>query len=556
METTAQAAARLSVRMQAALFVFVAVAALALAAYTQNAWEDWYITFRASKNLAAGEGLVFTPGQRVHSFTSPLGVLIPAGLSAAVGNNADGLVLWLFRIVSSLTLGVAAVMLARLGMRLGLSLWPMVLLLGAFCLDLKTLLFSINGMETAFLLLAVVVTLLAYWDLSRARFWQLGVAWALLMWVRPDGCVYIAAFSLGLLLFGFTNERIKTRKELLVCLVLAGLVTTALYLPWFLWAWWYYGTPVPHTILAKGSMHDAMPWGMRLIDMLRFPVISLFHPLSLDAMYLPPEAVSFGGWPAPLAWASKLFSWLAAFYWLMPRTGAWSRALSFALFLLNLYFCFVMNTLYPWYIPPGTMLTTLVLALMMQRLLAARDGVAWLRPAMAALTVAFVVWVVGMTLAGAYHTRLRQAMLEDGGRRQIGLWLKEHAASPKDTVFIECLGYVGFFSQLKMLDWPGLSSPEMVAARKKHHTEDWDVLIRELRPDWVVLRDHEVGYIDGKDPELLHGPYREVKRFDKSDQVEAIDWLPGRGYFLIDDTFIVYQRAGEVAPPEPGPSTR
>jgi len=46
---------------------------LVFAAFTQHAWEDYWITFRVSRNLATGHGLVFTPGERLHSFTSPLG---------------------------------------------------------------------------------------------------------------------------------------------------------------------------------------------------------------------------------------------------------------------------------------------------------------------------------------------------------------------------------------------------------------------------------------------------------------------------------------------------
>lgn len=550
---------RLSGRFLLVLFAFTFALALALAAYTQNAWEDWYITFRASKNLALGHGLVFTPGERVHSFTSPLGVLIPAGLSAAAGPSADEVVLWLFRIISALCLGATAVLLARLGMRLKLSRWPMVLLLGAFCLDGKSLQFSTNGMETGLLLLAVVLVLHGFWRLDRRHFWQLGAAWALLMWVRPDGCVYIGGIGAGLWLFGFRNAGIGTRGELLRCFVLAGLVTTALYLPWFLWAWWYYGSPVPHTILAKGGMNDAAPLLHRVIDMLRFPFISLTHSLSFDAIYTPAEAVSFGGWHPALLWVSKIAGWLAAFYWLVPRTEPWARGLSFGLFLLNLYFCFVMNTLYPWYLPPGAMMTTLILALILQRVLAAAAKPAWLPPVLRGAVVALVVYVAGLSLAGAYHTHWRQRLIEDGLRRQIGLWLRENASSPRDTVYVECLGYVGYFSQLKMLDWPGLSSPEVVAARAKHQTENWEVLIRELRPDWLVLRDHEADVLAGRDPELLRGPYREVKRFDREPDVKQLPWMPGRMYFLLDDTFIVYQRSqegGEAARSTEGESTR
>ena len=86
------------------VFAAVFTVALAFAAYTQHAREDYYITYRVSKNLATGHGLVYTVGERVHAFTSPLNVLIPAALSMMTGNTSDALVLWLFRVVSGVLL--------------------------------------------------------------------------------------------------------------------------------------------------------------------------------------------------------------------------------------------------------------------------------------------------------------------------------------------------------------------------------------------------------------------------------------------------------------------
>ena len=67
--------------------VAAALSPLGYALYTDHIWEDFFITFRHSENLARGDGLVYQPGERVHGFTSPLGVLLPAGagVPAAVG---------------------------------------------------------------------------------------------------------------------------------------------------------------------------------------------------------------------------------------------------------------------------------------------------------------------------------------------------------------------------------------------------------------------------------------------------------------------------------------
>ena len=66
-----------------------------------------------------GHGLVFTPGERVHSFTSPIGTLIPALLAYVTGCTNDDLVLWLYRAISSLVLGATGVLLFRVARALG-----------------------------------------------------------------------------------------------------------------------------------------------------------------------------------------------------------------------------------------------------------------------------------------------------------------------------------------------------------------------------------------------------------------------------------------------------
>src|SRR5690349_3775459 len=73
-------------------------APLVFAIITRHVWEDYYITFRASKNLALGNGLVYQIGERVHSFTSPLGVLLPAFLYLLT--HSDTLALWCFRLIA------------------------------------------------------------------------------------------------------------------------------------------------------------------------------------------------------------------------------------------------------------------------------------------------------------------------------------------------------------------------------------------------------------------------------------------------------------------------
>src|ERR1039458_1722120 len=55
----------------AGIFAGIMLITLGWAAYTHHVWEDFYITYRSSKNLALGNGLVFTAGGRPHTSHSP-----------------------------------------------------------------------------------------------------------------------------------------------------------------------------------------------------------------------------------------------------------------------------------------------------------------------------------------------------------------------------------------------------------------------------------------------------------------------------------------------------
>jgi hypothetical protein len=162
---------------------------MAFAVITNHAWEDYYITFRASKNLATGNGLVYTVGERIHAFTSPLGVIIPAALSAATRNRSDMLVLWLFRIISAAALALAIALLLQIGRALSLHRVATIFLVGMVVLDAKTIDFTINGMETGLMILFLVLTLRAMIAPGRYPVVELGLAWTGLMWTRPDSFV-------------------------------------------------------------------------------------------------------------------------------------------------------------------------------------------------------------------------------------------------------------------------------------------------------------------------------------------------------------------------------
>jgi hypothetical protein len=519
------------------IFLLVAGVALVFALYTNHVWEDYYITYRSSKNLATGNGLVYNLGDKLHTFTSPLGVLLPAAASLLTGNVSDSAALWVFRVMCAAALGGGAALLLLLTRRHRWKALASLLLVGGLLSDPKTIDFTINGMETAFLLLFLAYTFWSHLTPGPRQRLHLGAAWAGLMWTRPDSFIYIGLIAIGFWLFNDPSQSSKKRGDLVRLFFQAGLVTTALYLPWLLWATAYYGTPIPHTITAKAGISELLTAGGVLMTALQLPYLALFKSSSLELTFLP-SYYMLGGWPSGLIYGSRLLATFCCLLWFLPFLRPWARTASFAFFGAHVYLTYFPYFPFPWYIPSTTMLALVALA----------GLVDWLESTTRHTSLArnIAVTIVTLLLSGngwmlfqvARQVAAGQSLVEDGNRRKIGEWLHDHAASG-DTVFMEPLGYIGFFSNLKTYDWPGMSSREMVETRQLVGS-NWATILQYLEPDWLVLRPFEVERINRVSYRLLTDSYEVAKDFDNSTAVEALQ-VNGRPYLEHDAHFIVYQ---------------
>ena len=171
--------------------------------------------------------------------------------------------------------------------------------------------------------------------------------------------------------------------------------------------------------------------------------------------------------------------------------------------------------------------------------LAANRPRQWVRAVVLAPALAFVLMGCWFTVEAAREMKAQQAIIEDGLRRKIGEWLHENA-SPGDTVFMEPLGYIGYFSGLRTYDFPGLSSPKVVEAISRLGL-DYAPLIRELKPTWLVLRPREMAAIHNVNPMLLQWDYAPVQTFDRRAAVKQLD-VHGLGYIEYDAAFMVFKR--------------
>jgi hypothetical protein len=503
---------------------------------TDHRWEDWYITYRASKNLALGNGLVYNIGEYTMSYTSPIGTLFPAFIKFIFQNQSDELTIWVYRIVCALTLASTSAILFKLMAHVKLPTFFYYLAVFLFGFSFLVVDNTINGMESAFMVFfeLYLIYLLVTKPLSETRLFA--YCFAGIMFTRPDGFIYAGIIITSFILFR-VNEQALMNKVNLANMLKAICIALLLFTPWLLLTANYYGTPIPHTIIAKSK-----PYSIQYLIHAVIEYAKTFQ--GSPNLFLPAYAVNFGGWGffKPIA---QILSIVTLFYWLIPRATKIAKALSFASLIMVLYLNVVSGQgPSPWYLPSAITPTLMVLTFMAYDLYQS----IYLRTRYPIVKYISISGLVGLSLFmfssfyyGMRMIKYQQKIVETGNRKQIGLWLKSHA-NPKDHVFMECLGYIGFFSNLKTYDFPGMSSPEVVKARKVLKSEKYSAVIHYLKPEWIVLRAGEATEVKKEMPEMMQNEYQLAQVFDVRDEISKAKIRYGEPFLQVDALFEVYHK--------------
>jgi hypothetical protein len=194
----------------------------------------------------------------------------------------------------------------------------------------------------------------------------------------------------------------------------------------------------------------------------------------------------------------------------------------------------VSGLIFPWYYIPCVISGAIVLSRIIGRGLATTLG---RNPAFAALAI-LIIGLGYETVFSVIQLKIRQTLVEDGTRRQVGLWLHDHMKAG-DTVYLEPIGYIGYYSQAHILDYPGLVAPSVVRAR--HETgQGFYGCIGVLKPDWVVARPGNLTAFQ-QIPEL-HAHYAYAWSYDAGVRTDAYRSLPGSGFLEADSHLIILKR--------------
>lgn len=501
--------------------------------YTHSIWEDFLITFRHTENWVAGKGLVYQPGERVHGFTSVINTLLP-GLPLWAGAGMEtSLAFYQLCSLAALVAGLL-VLLRTLRSHLECDSYELAGLALLVGLSTKIVAFSSNGQEGGFLTGFLALGLAAALRLKEASAWRMfALAAAGLLYTRPDSPLYILILAaIALVQAG------PAWRSLFAPLARAGGLALVLYAPWALIAWWYYGSPIPHTVLAKSSGSLLIEGGvvktlLAMAPQFVMALLNIFGPI------YPP-----GNWPEPLLLACLGGGVVVTFYWAAPVRDPLGRACSAGVLVLMIYLAYIgaQRLAFPWYFVPASLLGSVVVVQMARQLRAS----AWRAGRLTAGVVFAVVAVTsGTTFAMTFRQmRVQQEEVENGTRRALGIFLRNNAR-PGDTVYAECLGYIGYYYGGKMLDYPGLVAPEVVRARREHG-DKYELVPEVLKPDWIVGRPHEIEAILKRD--ALRDAYEVFGNADARERLDARGRFAGDASLRFDDLFYVLRRRDPSRP--------
>lgn len=492
----------------AIVFGVLAVAIrVAFWAYTHRVWEDTYITLSAVRNVWLGYGLTYQKSQpHVFSFTSPVSVLIPL-LPEKI--HAGLLAMQLSSLVAS---AVAVIYAHRLCRRMDVSKIAESFALAFIALDHSQVFFGMSGMETQ---VATAVLLASAYYMYVQSWRAIGITCGLALLARPDFILWVAAVGVAALL---------ARNG--AFLRVAG-YTVLVYGPWAVFATVYYGSPVPHTIVAK-SLYGPTGHISALQGLLSqwWVVLAPFKDFWFTVHT-----------PVPLA-LIVLTALLFSVFILGGSATAWSqnRGLLPVVAFLGLFFVYRtvthLSDYFMWYLPPVTATASIVATLGIDRVRRILPGITDLVTcAMAALFAITVPWMMPLD-------RTTQVAIDQGVRGAIGSYLNR-VMGPHDSVALEPLGYIGWYAPNKIFyDYPGLSSDIATRALAGMPFDDRSVggLVNALHPTYAVLRPSELQAFRADFPAAARR-YRVVRIFAAAPSLNLT--FHGLTYMTVDNKFFV-----------------
>lgn len=445
------------------IIIFISSLLILHQCYFDYVSDDAFISFRYVKNFVSGNGLVYNIGDKVEGYTNFLWIMILSFISY-MGLN---IVYWSRMLGSILSLFVIFIMYrqGKSNTNIKYPYYFLAPLLLAF--NAAVAVWSVSGMETLLFtfLITWAITITTQFPEKPKVFLLASILFGFSTLTRPEGIILYGASSLYL--FFFISKR-QEKGQYWKIFFTGIVIYCAIYLPYFIWRYFYYGYLFPNTFYAKtgggvyqqirgfyyllkfiisfgGFLVFCMPFAVVLINKKQFH-IRLFSCLTIV-------------WIGYVVWiggdglvCSRFFVPILPILYLMIQEGVVAIISKIELNRLN-------QATVAYILITGIVFGTMTASINMRR--------------------------------DPYVSIIREReMLKN--MKTIGLWLKCNVK--KETVLATNLaGALPYYSELKTIDMLGLNDTHI--AHKKidnmgkgsagHEKYDWDYVLRK-NPDYIM----------------------------------------------------------------------
>jgi hypothetical protein len=454
--------------------------------------DDAFITYRYAANLAQGHGLVYNRGEHVLGTTSP-------GYAGLLGLIARFTGVETLPMISRLV-NIAAILIAG-GCAFVLS-WQMTrsILVSATLLILVVLSPAsftgvLTGMEGPVFVMLITLALLA---LVNHRWRTTAPFMSLLPIVRPEG-VFVIGLAGVIFLICLRRGQILIARRTLVESMLLLLVPA---MSWAAFSTYYYGSPIPHSIIAKQA-------GVYPIGLLGSTVATLnglaenYLNLSFISAISPSNAIIVG-----LFVTTFLFAVIQSFRWLVGRQPFLALIPAFALVMIGFY-ALSGTVVYAYYHPNYDIFARIAWCIGLY-VIAGAVAARFLNPEAIRRYSAVLGTVAILISLFPTFARLSPVLLQPAAEPQYNgeslrqLLYRELAQHikpflPAGTVILMPeIGELGFIlDQVKVLDAAGLVSPEAIPYLPIPPEQRAGLgvsaiprgLLRDYRPDMLIFLD-------------------------------------------------------------------
>ncbi len=439
----------------------------------QWTYDDPFITYRYAENLSLGRGFVYNIGEQVQSTTSPLFAILLAILGKAWHDLPT-----LANALGAIGLALGALFLYDLSLSWGNSKvgWTALLLYPTFPLLVHTV-----GSEMPLYLAFSIGAFAAH---ARQRHHLTALLAALAVLTRPDGALVSVILAASYLLR--SPRRIPWRS---LCLFLA------MVLPWFIFSWVYFGSPLPATLFAKqqqGGMLASRGFVPGLLTILTEPQWRVGYWLEAGLALLsivfsrqsPSPSALFLVWPVFHFIAYSLLGVSAYFWYYASLVPGFVLATGLGLFAFVNWWGRLRDDAGP----PGRWFI--------------RRPSSTLHISNAGLVGGIAVLLMLAVLQGRVLVEMRQSPDNRVAiYRAVGHWLEAYTPRQSMVGTLEA-GVIGYYSRRRLVDFAGLVEPDVAARLKADATYEQVAIwaVEHFHPDYLVVIDQsfrrlERGYV-------------------------------------------------------------